>query len=496
MHRDHFHEPGPTASNNIAMTDADSTAATDAERSQRWTWLVCLVLLTATFLNYANRFAFTQNADRIQQEFQTNEEGYGKIAGYFGLGFAIGGLTFGILADVISVRLLYPAVVVIWSLAGISSGLVSGLVGLGVSQFILGLFEAGHWPCALRTTQRVFKPAQRTMGNSLLQSGASLGAVATPLLVVALLNWNPDNWRYAFFITGGVGLPWVLWWLLTVSEADLRRPVIQTDESSSGSGAERELQEMPFFRIFLTRRWWILLVVVVCINTFWHYIRVWMPLTLIKDHGYTPEFVGYFTSLYYLSTFFGSIACGWLTSRLARTGWNVHRSRLAVFLLFGVLSTLSIPAAFMSRGPLLLASLLVVAFGSLGLFPIYYSLNQELSAKNQGKVGGTLGFSTWGILFFVHPLIGGTVDHYPTIGELLSSHPLFRLAGLGETLLPFVNAATPTRAYLFAAVGLGPLLAFAVLALAWGQRERSMQKASGGRQPPDADRWAQDERPA
>lgn len=423
------------------MDSATTATTSPRDRSRTWAGALAVVLLSATLLNYANRFAFTQNAVPIQQAFGTGEEGYGELAGLFGLGFAIGGLMFGILADCVSVRILYPLVVVVWSLAGISSGLVSSLAGMGASRFVLGLFEAGHWPCALRTTQRTFKPDRRPLANSVLQSGASLGAVATPLLVAWLYRVDPNQWRLAFFIVGGFGLPWVLCWLWLVDEGDVRRPVIQTDETSRGPGEERVLQEIPFYRIFLTRRWWLLLFVVVCINTLWHYIRVWMPVTLEKDHGYSHEFVAYFTSLYYLATFFGSLASGWLAARLARAGWNVHRARLVVFLMFGLLSTLSIPAAFMPRGWLLLGCLLLVAFGSLGLFPIYYSLNQEISARNQGKVSGTLAFSTWGILFVVHPAVGRFVDADPAI-----------------------------RPYLFAAVGLGPLLAFAALALFWGRR--------------------------
>lgn len=401
--------------------------------------MLLIILLLATFLNYACRFAFTQNAVRIQTSYGIGEEAYGDLAGRFGLGFACGGLLFGFLADKVSVRILYPIVVLVWSLAGLSSGLVTSLAGLGASRFILGLFEAGHWPCAMRTTQRTFLPEDRTWANSVLQSGASLGAWATPLLVVWLLNRDPDSWQLAFLITGGLGLPWVIWWFLTVSEADVQRPVIQTDET--GRGETREMVEIPFNQVFLTRRWYLLLAVVICINTLWHYVRVWMPVMLEKDLGYSPVFVGYFTSVYYLATFAGALASGWLAGRMARWTGNVHRGRLLTFLLFALLSSLSIPAAFLPAGWLLLGCLLLVAFGSLGLFPIYYSLNQEISAKNQGKVGGTLGFSTWILLSIMHPQIGGLVEQDPTI-----------------------------RPWLFAATGLGPIIAFAVIALFWGRR--------------------------
>jgi ACS family hexuronate transporter-like MFS transporter len=282
---------------------------------------------------------------------------------------------------------------------------------------------------------------ERTWGNSILQSGAALGAVATPLMVLALYRWDPAQWRVGFFIVGGLGLPWAVWWLLTIREADLRRPVIQTDESSAGPGKEKVLQETPFFRLYLMRRWWLLLLVVICINTLWHYVRVWMPVMLEKDHRYSLAFVQTFTSIYYLATFFGSLAAGWLTAHLAARGWNVLRARLSAFLLFGLLATLAVPAAFLPRGPLLLGALLLVAFGSLGLFPIYYSFSQELSARNQGKVGGTLSFSTWGVLSLIHPLIGRAVDADPTV-----------------------------RPWIFAAAGFGPLLAFFVLLLFWGKR--------------------------
>jgi len=106
-----------------------------------------------------------------------------------------------------------------------------------------------------------------------------------------------------------------------------------------------------------------------------------------------------------------------------------------------VLVACSVPAAFQPRGPLLLGLLLLIAFGSLGVAPIYYSLNQEMSGRNQGKVGGSLSFLLWLILGAMQGEIGQRVKDDPTI-----------------------------RPYLFAAVGLLPLIACAALAMFWGKR--------------------------
>lgn len=438
------------------MRDSSFRADSNNPRSRAWLVGLFALLFGATFLNYSQRFVFTQNTTKIQRAFavrpttkasgqddgdRRNVEAYSQAASRFSLGFAFGSLLFGVLADWISIRWLYPMVVLVWSVAGIASGMSGTVAGLAASRFALGLFESGHWPCALRTTQRTFLPASRTAANSVLQSGASIGAVMTPLLVLLIHRLDPSAWRISFFLVGAIGLPWVIAWLLVVRESDVRRPVIQTDETSSDVGERRQLVEIPLWRIFCTRRWWILLVTVICINTVWHFIRVWMTDWLENYHGYSHEFVTEFTSVYFLCTFFGSLASGGLIAWLAGHGWNVHRARLTTFLLFALLTALVVPAAFMPKGILLLGCLLVVAFGSLGLFPVYYSLNQELSARHQGKVGGSLGFSTWFILSFFHEWVGSLIAGDPN-----------------------------SRKLVFCVVGLAPLASFFLLRIGWGKR--------------------------
>ena len=101
-------------------------------RSTAWKWWVCALLLAASMINYMDRQTLANASVRITREFQLSQKEYGNFELAFGSAFAAGSLLFGWLADRASVRWLYPAVLMLWSLAGFSTGLVHGYSGLMV----------------------------------------------------------------------------------------------------------------------------------------------------------------------------------------------------------------------------------------------------------------------------------------------------------------------------------------------------------------------------
>ena len=119
---------------------------------------------------------------------------------------------------------------------------------------------------------------------------------------------------------------------------------------------------------------------------------------------------------------------------LAARGWNVHRARLAVFGLCAALIALLAPAMLLPAGGFLLAIQLLAAYGTLGVAPIYYSLNQELSGRAQGKVGGSLSFLLWCVLGWMQGSIGklvkSTPDARPLVFAGVAVLPLLALVGL------------------------------------------------------------------
>jgi ACS family hexuronate transporter-like MFS transporter len=138
-----------------------------------------------------------------------------------------------------------------------------------------------------------------------------------------------------------------------------------------------------------------LVIVTIAINQTWHFFRSWLPLCLAEHYHYGDETVYPFTTAYYVAADLGSLAAGFGTLWLARRGVGVHGSRVLVYAACSVLTALSVVAALLPAGRLLLGVLLVIGFGALGLFPAYYSFSQDLTVRHQGKLTGMLSFSTW-----------------------------------------------------------------------------------------------------
>jgi ACS family hexuronate transporter-like MFS transporter len=373
-------------------------------RSTHWKWWITALLLLATTLNYMVRQTLASVAKRITDEFQLSQEQYGDIEFAFGWGFAAGSLILGILADVISVRWLYPLVLLGWSATGFLSGMTHGYLPMLACRGLLGFFESGQWPCALRTTQAILSGGQRSLGNSVLQSGASLGAIFTPLILRFMVAGNPavGAWRPAFMMIGALGLVWIVVWLASVRHGDFTVSRAKADDSPSALAWWRE--------IYRDRRFWALVVMVIAINIIWHIIRAWLTKFLQQGRHYSEADALLISSGFYIATDVGCLLSGAAALWLTRRRLNSHHARLWVFGVCSAITALTSLTGLLPKGGLLLAMLYIVGAAALGLFPCYYSFTQELSARHVGKATGLLSAIGWLVASPLQKYFGRLVD--------------------------------------------------------------------------------------
>ena len=374
-------------------------------RSRTWIWWVSGLLLLATMLNYMDRQTLSNLAVRIKNELSLSNEHYGNLEWGFGWSFAAGSLFFGYLSDRISVKYLYPGVLLGWSSIGVLTGFSNSYESMLVCRILLGFFEAGHWPCALRTTKAVLDSKNRTMGNSILQSGGAIGAILTPPVILMIVGDSEvaGAWRSPFIVIGSLGVVWAIVWVWSFRGNEIPAPA---DEASNPTGTDQGF----WMECLTNRRFWTLVPVVICINTTWQLIRAWLPSFLQEGRGATEKVALLFNSAYYIAADVGCILAGVASLWLVRRGRSVHSSRVWVFGFCAALTSMTFVAARLPLGWALYSVLLIVAAGSLGLFPCYYSLSQETSERHMGKTTGVLGALAWLVSSPIQTLFGRIVD--------------------------------------------------------------------------------------
>jgi ACS family hexuronate transporter-like MFS transporter len=405
-----------------------------------WVWWVCGMLLLASALNYMDRQALANVAPRILAEFGFDEPRYGWLELGFGWAFAAGALVFGVLADRLDIRLLYPAVLAAWSAVGFATGHVTDYAGLFACRLGLGFFEAGHWPCALKTTQRLLPPERRTLGNSVLQSGTAIGAILTPQVIKLLLTEEPGSWRPAFRWIGGLGAVWVVAWL-TLVRGDALRPTPVADAAAAGPA------DRSFRTAVLSRPFAVLVVVGIAINVSWHLFRAWLPLFLRNGRGYSEGAMLDLNVAYHVATDVGCLTAGLATTLACGRGISATTSRLLVFTACAALAGSAAFMPWIPSGPALAGVMLVVGAGLLGLFPCNYAFSQELTARHQGKITGTLATIIWLATSPFHVVFGGYVKRTGDYDTALAAAGLLPLAAALLLWAAWPRGAGVARAY-------------------------------------------------
>ncbi len=368
-----------------------------------WKWYVCGILFLATLLNYMDRQVLALSLPDLKKNFFIDEGRNGYLEGYFGYAFAVGSILFGLLVDRVGPRILYPIVLAGWSFMGVAASAASepwvkellenegDPPGTAVFRWLLicrtslGLFEAGHWPCALITARLILNAKDRPLGNSILQSGAAIGAILVPLYVM-WVNRIGLSWQFTFCSIGIVGFCWIPLWFWMIP-----RGVLQSTTPIDNAITH----EPPVSnRGLLVRRFFALGIVVTTLTVSWQFLRAWLPLYLEDNRKFPPRSMQFCVSGYFIAADIGCILAGAFVRALS-IRYGLHGSRMLGYVLFTCLTASAAVVPFVDSDVSSVALLMIAGAGILGLHPFYYSLTQELPARNLGMLMGCLAAVGW-----------------------------------------------------------------------------------------------------
>jgi len=295
-------------------------------RGLRW-WIVALVSC-GTILNYLARNSLGALAPQLKGELDITVEQYSYIVGAFQLAYTVMQPVCGFVVDRIGLQLGFALFAVAWSITNMVHALTGGWMTLAGFRGLLGMSEAAVVPAGMKAIAEWFPARERSVATGWFNAGTSLGAMLAPPIVIGVSLVS--NWRFAFVVTGVLGLIWAAAWYLLYRAPERHRAI--TAEERAYIAAERPV--MPAARasardIVTRSRFWSLATARFLIEPAWQTFSFWIPLYL-HGRGMNLAQIAMFAWLPFLAADLGGVLGGYLSPYLVRRfGLDLVHSRIA-----------------------------------------------------------------------------------------------------------------------------------------------------------------------
>ena len=316
-------------------------------------WLMIGFAFSATVINYLDRqvLSVVAASPDFKATIPLTDAAYGYIASAFMFAYAVSNGLSGPFIDRVGTRIGYACCMIWWSVAGIFHAVARGPLSLGCFRFLLGVGEAGNWPAAAKLVTEWFPVQERALASGIFNSGASLGSVVSPLVIVwVVATWG---WRSAFISMGVLGLLWVIAWWFTY-----KVPANVAGEVQGPSVPALKLMRTRFVMGFTLSK--------VFMDPVWYFFVFWFPKYLAEVHHFSLKEIGWKAWIPYFTAVLGNLAGGVLTGWLMRRGLAVSVARKTSTAVFALLMVSTIPAILTTNSWLAIALISLTTFGYTG----------------------------------------------------------------------------------------------------------------------------------
>ena len=291
----------------------------------RYRWVIVALLFLATAINYVDRQMIGVLKPTLQQDMGWSEGDFANIVFWFQVAYAIGYIGFGRIVDVIGARMGYAVAIVIWTVSHMAHGLAHSVTQFALARAGLGIGESGNFPAGIRAVTDWFPQKERAFAIGLFNAGANVGAIVTPLLVPFLVLMF--DWRVAFYATGLFGVLWLIaWWAIYRHPAE--HPKVSPGELAwIQQDPADPVAKIGWSRLLGVRETWAYALGKFFIDPIWWFFLFWLPGYLFERYDMDLKTFGLPLAAIYLISDVGSIAGGWLSSKLIKAGRTPNFAR-------------------------------------------------------------------------------------------------------------------------------------------------------------------------
>ena len=375
-------------------------------------WTIVALLFFATTINYIDRQVIGLLKPFIQGDLHWDEADYGYIVTAFQMAYALGMIISGRLLDRFGTRIGYSMSIFVWSVGATLHSVMHSVFGFGVVRAVLGFGEAGNFPAAVKTIAEWFPKRDRAFATGIFNAGSTIGAIIAPIIVATVTI--SLGWRWAFIITGSLGIIWIVFWYLFYQSPSKHKRISASELSyiqSDNSQAEKAIVEkgMGWGKLLRYKQTY-----AICFSRFvtdwvWWFFLFWMPDFLNKTQHLDIKASVLPLILIYTMASFGGVLGGALSSGFIRAGRSIDFSRKTTILICALFVLPLIFVAQIQNGWLAVILIGFAAAAHQGWASNIFTVVSDIYPKNTvgtmiglsgftGAIGGALSASFVGLL--------------------------------------------------------------------------------------------------
>lgn len=406
----------------------------------KYRWTICSLVFFATTCNYLDRQVISLVVeDYLTPEFNWSETDYANITVSFQLCYALAMFFAGRVIDKLGTKIGYALSLVLWSIAAMAHALIQSTIGFVVARAALGVTESGNFPAAIKTVAEWFPKKERALATGIFNSGTNIGAIIAPLTVPFIAHqWG---WRSAFFITGAVGLVWLIFWFWLYEIPKKQKRLSKEEYNYIHSDADEQKKEELFSGITFSSRklltykqTWAFIIGKFLTDGIWWFYLFWLPKFLKAEFGLIKNDLSLPIALVYTIAAAGSIFGGWLPMHLIKKGWPVFKARKTSMLVYAFCAVPVVTAQLFGQQNMWFA-IMIIGFAaaahaawSANIFTTVSDMFPKAAIGSVTGIGGMAG-GLGGII--VSKSAGYLFDYYKSLGHIQTGYLiLFIVCGL------------------------------------------------------------------
>lgn len=306
------------------------------ERTGRYRWAIIALLFFATTVNYIDRTMLGLLAPTLQTELKWNEDDYGNIVTAFQAAYALGFLFMGYVIDRFGPKIGYSIAITIWTIGHVAHGFGGSVASFMAARAVLGIGEAGHFPAVVRSSSEWFPQKERAYAIGWVNSGTTIGVILTAPTLWLFMQALGLGWRETFIYSGAFGIVLLGLWIWLYSNPRESGRVSEGELNWIEHDPPEQIEKIGWSRIVRKREAWAFASAKFLTDPVWFLMLFWLPKYFSSTYNVDLKVVLLPMILMYLLSDVGSIAGGWLSSRLIQQGRTPNYARKVTMIIAGL----------------------------------------------------------------------------------------------------------------------------------------------------------------